>query len=123
VNEALKQLEAVLAQTGNAPPRFPASSRYAQTPVTTIVGADGRMVAYLRRRFVPPPGRFALLAEHAVVQGDRLDNLAAVHFGDPLLFWRLCDANGALRPESLVETVGRRLRITLPEGVPGADDG
>ena len=29
------------------------------------------------------------------------------------------DANGAVRPEEITETVGRRLRITLPEGVPG----
>ena len=34
--------------------------------------------------------------------------------------WRICDANGALRPEELTELIGRRLRITLPEGVPGA---
>ena len=52
-------------------------------------------------------------------RGDRLDNLAAKYFGDPELFWRLCDANGALRPDELIEIIGRRLRITLPLGVPG----
>ena len=123
MSEALKQLEAVLAQTAVVMPKFPPNSRYAQTPVTTLIATDGRMVAYLRRRFVPPPERFALLREHTVVQGDRLDTLAAAHLGDPLLFWRICDANGAIRPEALTETVGRRLRITLPEGVPGANDG
>lgn len=123
MNEALKQLEAVLAQTGHATPRFPPSSRYAQTPVTTQVGPDGRMVAFLRRRFVPPPGRFGVLAGHVVTQGDRLDTIAAAQLGDPLLYWRLCDANAALRPEALTEAVGRRLRIPLPDGVPGADDG
>jgi hypothetical protein len=35
------------------------------------------------------------------------------------LSWRLCDANGAMRPDELTETPGRRLRITLPEGIPG----
>ena len=68
---------------------------------------------------MPPPERFALLQEHTVSQGDRLDNLAAQYLGDPEQFWRLCDANGAMRPEELTETVGRRLRITLPEGIPG----
>ena len=32
----------------------------------------------------------------------------------------LADANGAMRPEELVQTVGRKLRITLPEGIVGS---
>ena len=60
-----------------------------------------------------------LLQEHTSSQGERLDNIAAQYLGDPEQFWRLCDANGALRPGELTETVGRRLRITLPEGIPG----
>lgn len=124
MNEALKQLDAILAQTGASAPRFPPNSRYHTTPVTALAAPDGSIVAYLQRRFVPPPEHFALLREHLVVQDDRLDRLAAQNLGDPELFWRLCDANGALRPDELTETVGRRLRITLPEGIPGAaDDG
>jgi hypothetical protein len=80
---------------------------------------DGRTIVYLRRRFVPPPDRFALLQEHTVTEGERLDNLAAHYLGDAEVFWRLCDANGAMRPDELTETVGRKLRITLPEGIPG----
>jgi hypothetical protein len=53
-----------------------------------------------------------------VTQGDRLDNIAAKYLGDPEQFWRLCDANGAMRPDALTETIGRWLRITLPEGIP-----
>jgi hypothetical protein len=45
--------------------------------------------------------------------------LAGQYLGDPALFWRLCDANRAMRPEELTETVGRQLRITLPQGVTG----
>lgn len=123
MNEALKQLDAILAQGAAAAPRFPANSRYHATPIATLVLPDGRMIAHLRRRFVPPPERFATLREHAVVQGDRLDRLAAQHLGDPEIYYRLCDANGAIRPDELVETTGRRLRVTLPEGVPGAGDG
>ncbi len=60
-----------------------------------------------------------MLHEHTVTQGDRLDNVTAHYLGDPEQFWRVCDANNAMRPAEL-EEVGRRVRITLPEGVPGA---
>ncbi len=97
---------------------FPPGSRYAATEIAEFHGSDGRFVPYLRRRFLPDPDSFALLQEHATVDGDRVDNLAATYLGDPEQFWRLCDANRVLFPTELVDTVGRRLRITLPEGLP-----
>lgn len=100
---------------------FPITSRYALTEVATWTAPGGRRIPYLRRRFVPSPDRFALLEEHLVVDGDRLDRLAAEYLGDPEAFWRICDANAAIRPDELTETAGRRLRITLPEGVPGVN--
>ena len=72
-----------------------------------------------RRRNQDLRDAFALLQEHAVVEGDRLDNIAATYLGDPEQFWRLCDANRAMFPSELTDEVGRRLRITLPEGIPG----
>jgi hypothetical protein len=98
---------------------FPATSRYFSLETAVFEGPHGEAVRYLRRRFVPDPGRFVTLAEHVVVEGDRLDNVTARHLGDPEQFWRLCDANRALRPDALIDTVGLRLRITLPEGIPG----
>jgi hypothetical protein len=98
---------------------FPSNSRYGNIQTATLETAAGRVTAYLRRRFVPPAERFALLQEYTVVQGDRLDNLAARLIGDPEMFWQLCDANGAMRPDELTETPGRKIRITLPEGIPG----
>ena len=98
---------------------FSLTSRYFNIPVTTLEIADERNVVYVRRRFVPPPERFELLLEHVVTQDERLDNITAQFFADPEQFWRLCDANGAIRPTELTETIGRRLRITLPEGIPG----
>jgi hypothetical protein len=97
---------------------FPATSRYYAINTARIEQADGRHVVYLRRRFVPPPERFELLFEHTVTEGERLDNITAQYMGDPEQFWRICDANGAMRPEELTETTGRRLRLTLPEGIP-----
>jgi hypothetical protein len=97
---------------------FPDASRYTGTDVATLTDADGRVTAYLRRRFLPQPERFALLQTHTVVQGERLDNLTATYLGDPEQFWQVADANRAMRPDDLME-VGRVLRITLPEGIPG----
>jgi hypothetical protein len=98
---------------------FSPTSRYYNIETATLETPDGRTLIYIRRRFVPPPERFSLLQEHLVVQGDRLDNITARYLGDPEQFWRVCDANRAMRPEELTETIGRRLRITLPEGIPG----
>ena len=99
---------------------FPPNSRYTNIPTASLETADGRMIVYLKRRLLPPPGNFALLQEHSVQQGDRLDVISARYLGDPELFWRICDANNAMQPEELTETIGRRLRITLPEGIPGS---
>jgi hypothetical protein len=100
--------------------QFPSNSRYATIPTVTMETSEGNVVVYLRRRFVPPPERFALLQEHFVLQGERLDNITARYFNDPERFWQICDANGALEPDELTATPGRALRITLPEGVPGS---
>ncbi len=97
---------------------FPPTSRYYGIETATIEAADGRILVYLRRRFVPPPERFALLLVHRVAAPERLDTIAATYLGDPEAFWRVADANAALRPEELTETPGRELRITLPEGIP-----
>ena len=98
---------------------LPPTSRYYSVGTATLETAGGKTIIYLRRRFVPAVDRFALLQEHVVTQGERLDNITATYLGDPEQFWRVCDANAAMRPEELTETVGRRLRITLPEGIPG----
>ena len=98
---------------------FPATSRYFSTETASFEDDNGESVRYLKRRFVPPSDRFVTVGVHLVSQGDRLDNVTARYLSDPEQFWRLCDANGALRPDELTETVGLRLRITLPEGIPG----
>ena len=98
---------------------FSPTSRYYGIETTTLETPGGKIVIYLRRRFVPSPERFALLQEHVVKQDERLDNITAQYLGDPEQFWRVCDGNGAMLPEELTETIGRRLRITLPEGIPG----
>lgn len=110
---------AMLAQVSLSTTLFAPNSRYYGLKTTTIVSA-GRPITYVLRRFVPQPERFASLGEYTVIQGDRLDNIAAKYLGDPTLFWRLCDANRAMNPQELTETVGRKLRITMPDGITGS---
>ena len=97
---------------------FPINSRYYGIATVTLETQDGKQIVFLRRRFVPSPERFDLLTEHTVSEGERLDNITALYLGDPEQFWRVCDANGVIRPEELTETIGRKIRITLPEGIP-----
>lgn len=99
-------------------PPLPMTSRYFGIDIAVVASGDGVPTPYLRRRFLPDADRFALLHEHVVTAGERLDNVAARHLGDPEQFWRICDANNAMHPWDLMALVGRRLRITLPEGVP-----
>jgi nucleoid-associated protein YgaU len=101
---------------------YPPNSRYQGVAVATLEQKHQEPVAYLKRRFVPPPENFSVVQQHTVVQGDRIDNLAAQYLGDAELYWRLCDANGVLRPAELTETPGTSFAITLPEGIPGASD-
>jgi len=98
-------------------------SRYALTEQATLVLSDGREVRYLRRRFIPQPEALATFDEYVVRFGDRLDRIAAATLGDPELFWRIADGNRAMWPADLVEEPGRRLRVTLPEGMPGVNGG
>ena len=106
-----------------APAAFPPDSRYHGLDTARWTLPNGETVAYVRRRFVPPAENFATVSEHQVVEGDRPDNLAASYLGDPQQYWRLCDSNAVLHPGELVETIGRSLRITLPEGLPGDQHG
>jgi nucleoid-associated protein YgaU len=111
-----------MIQMGVVPPvTFPTDSRYYGFGVLSYTAANGQAVSYLARRIVPQPGapNYATINQYTVRQGDRLDLIAAKYLGDPLMFWLICDANGALRPGDLVATPGAVLAITTPQGVPG----
>jgi hypothetical protein len=100
---------------------FEPTSRYygIDTAELTVRDSSGepRVVRYVRRRFITGSPSNATLVSHAVLQGERLDHLATRYFGDPTQFWRICDANTALRPEELVEEPGNRVDIPLPGGL------
>ncbi len=75
------------------------SSRYYGAVVNTMTLPDGTPFVYLARRILPQPSIYVSVQNHAVVESDRIDNLAARFLGDPLLFWMICDANTASDPD------------------------
>jgi hypothetical protein len=66
-----------------------------------------------------PPAVEMNLPRNGPWRENSLWNIAAQYLGDPEQFWRICDGNRAMRPDELTETIGRRLRITLPAGITG----
>jgi nucleoid-associated protein YgaU len=93
---------------------FAPTSRYRDVETAELEGPDGRVVVYIRRRFLPPLAGVTVLAEHSVVGGDRIDNLSARYYGDPEAFWRIADANDAMRPADLTDEIGRVVVIAVP---------
>ncbi|MDQ6661376.1 MAG: LysM domain-containing protein [Chloroflexota bacterium] len=95
---------------------FDATSRYAfiEQATTEIRNSDGttRVARYVKRRFIPPVDDGLVIAEHTVTQEERLDTITAIYLGDPLQFWRICDANNVLAPAEL-EEVGTVIKINF----------
>lgn len=115
-------LQELLAAGAVPTTTFAPTSRYADVGVDTWdPGGERSPVPFLRRQLCPRPDLLALLYEVRVVEGDRRDVLAYRHLGDAELWWRLADANGVIDPRDVASPAGRRLRVTLAEGVPGAD--
>ena len=115
-------LQELLAAGAVPTTTFPPTSRYADVGVDAWDPGGGRPpVPFLQRRFCPRAEKLALLYEVGIVEGDRRDVLAYRHLGDAELWWSLADANGIVDPRDVSSPIARRLRITLPEGVPGPD--
>jgi hypothetical protein len=106
-----------VASGGTSGATLQPNSRYYSIGTTTFTRPDGVIVRYLSRRIIPQPDQYTTIRQYVVVQGDRIDTVANAQIGDPLLFWILCDANGASDPDSLTADAGRVLSITLPAGI------
>jgi hypothetical protein len=94
---------------------FDPTSRYYTLPTATYPTADGRRILYKTRRFLPQGASMPLLAEVVVRDNDRMDLITYRTLGDPLQFWRVCDANDALNPFDLTAEPGHTLRIPIPQ--------
>ena len=91
---------------------FGPTSRYANLPILIHVSGD-QEIAYVSRRFIPPPDRLQPLGRITVRAADRPDHLASTAYGDPTQYWRVADANGTPDIASLSVTVGRKLVIPV----------
>lgn len=76
--------------------------RYEACPVG-IRHRDGHKVQYLRRRFLPDARDINSRDGNIVQIEERLDQLSSRLLNDPLLFWKLADANQVLDPRALEE--------------------
>jgi hypothetical protein len=93
---------------------FDSASRYAKLDTVALTRPDGSVIVYVRRRFIPPADTHVEIARVEVNPGERCDLLAARTLGDPLHYWRICDANDVNDPAEL-ETPGRLVIVPLPQ--------
>jgi hypothetical protein len=89
---------------------FSQGSRYERVATAVYTDRGGHERPYVLLRTFPPAA--PTQQEYEFLEHDRLDLLAFRFFGDPEQFWRICDANRTLEPESL-EVVARRLLIPV----------
>jgi hypothetical protein len=91
------------------------NSRYRANPAVAGPDARGRITLAQGSRPLPTvTGTF----RHVLRDGDRVDQLAELYYGDPLLWWQICDANPeflspwALLGQDPVVTAGFTIRPT-----------
>jgi hypothetical protein len=95
---------------------FDPTSRYFNIEDAELTRDNGQIVPYKKRRFIPKSDEKTILQEITVIAGDRLDNITARIYDDPLQFWQICDANSdtMMHPLELTEEPGKVIRIPLP---------
>ena len=97
---------------------FVPQSRYYGVPLAVLQRRpEDHGQAYVRRRFIPAAATLTIVARPIVVALDRPDRLGAKYLGDPLLYWRIADANTVVDPNELTDILGRRVSIPLPPGM------
>lgn len=94
---------------------FEHTSRYSPLETAEYLTADGRKLAYVRRRFLPQGQKIPLLQEVTVLESDRLDLITHEGLGDSEQFWQICDANNTMNPDELTAEIGQVVRIPVPQ--------
>lgn len=79
---------------------FDKKSRYAGLEPYEVTDRRGRKVKVVP---VPAAPQQSLLGVHYLRQGQRLDHLAYKYNDDPAGFWRICEMNDVMLPETLTE--------------------
>ncbi|GAB2502714.1 hypothetical protein GCM10027084_16620 [Pseudoxanthomonas sangjuensis] len=91
---------------------FDPMSRYRGVPLALFErGAGEPPLPFVRRRFIPQRRDISIAVEATVAAFDRPDLLAARALGEPLLYWRIADANAVADPFELSDRPGERVAI------------
>ena len=101
---------------------FGPNSRYRDVPLRTRKRADGTDENFIGRRIIPGLDRYTALDRISTDGQTRIDSVSAGAFGDPLLYWRICDANGEEEPANATKPAGRLLIIPMPLEMSGDGD-
>jgi len=88
-------------------------SRYTDVEESTLTDSQGRIISYIKVRFIPET---TARLGHMVTQGERPDHIADRYYRDPERFWRLCDANTVMWPDDLVAEPGRTILLPPSQG-------
>ena len=86
---------------------FTEKSRYRNAETYLMKDRRGRVVTVVSVPLAQPQ---AFLGFHKLLDGQRIDHLAARYTADDTGFWRIADANDAMLPESIAE----KEIITIP---------
>jgi hypothetical protein len=79
---------------------FDPKSRYAKIEIYQVKDHRGRTVTVVP---VPEKVNEVPLGVHRLLQGQRIDHLAFKYLDDPAGFWRICELNDVMLPETLSE--------------------
>ena len=79
---------------------FERKSRYYKLENYKATDHSGRVVKVVP---VPPHPDDTMLGIHKMRQGQRVDHLAQKYLDNPAGFWRICEINDVMLPESLSE--------------------
>jgi hypothetical protein len=79
---------------------FDPKSRYRESEIYSVEDMRGRTVNVVTP---PPPPEQVQLGTHLLIQGERLDLLAAKYLDDPAGFWQITEQNNVMLPEALTE--------------------
>ena len=79
---------------------FDDKSRYKKLKPYEVIDHRNRKVMVVP---VPPVPEQQPVGRHLLQQGQRMDHLAKRYLDDPAGYWRICEMNDVMLPESLTE--------------------
>lgn len=97
---------------------FESTSRYHGVAIGLYPQPGGEPpLPFVLRRFIPQLHDIGITGSVGITSRDRPELLAHRSFGEPLLYWRIADANGVTDPFELTDTPGARVAIPVPPGM------